>query len=79
MPGAGPQLVVTDRASFRIDENTGAMFLYSVHSGVTVEVRAEAAWTLKAAPGVRSTEPPTVEELLLIRKKLDPNGTYTRK
>jgi glutaconate CoA-transferase subunit B len=80
MPGAGPQLVVTDRAIFRFDEDTGEMFLYSVHPGTTVEeVRAEVGWPLKVAPDLKTTEPPTMEELLLIREELDPNGAYTRK
>jgi glutaconate CoA-transferase subunit B len=78
MPGAGPQLVVTDRAVFRFDEDTGEMYLSSVHPGVTAEeVRAEVGWPLKIAPDLKTTEPPTVEELLLIRESLDPNGAYT--
>jgi glutaconate CoA-transferase subunit B len=79
MPGAGPQLVVTDRAIFRFDEDTGELFLSSVHPGVAVEeVRAEVGWPLKIAPDLKTTEPPTVEELLLIRESLDPTGAYTR-
>jgi glutaconate CoA-transferase subunit B len=80
MPGAGPQLVVTDRAIFRFDEDTGEMYLSSVHPGVTAEeVRAEVGWPLKIARNLQTTEPPTVEELLLIREELDPNGAYTRR
>jgi glutaconate CoA-transferase subunit B len=78
MPGAGPQLVVTDKAIFHFDKDTGEMFLHSVHPGVTVEeVRAEVSWPLKTAPDVKTTEPPTAEELRLIRDKLDPGGAYT--
>jgi glutaconate CoA-transferase subunit B len=79
MPGAGPQLVVTDKAIFRFDRDTGEMVLASVHPGVNAEdVQAEVSWPLKISPDLQSTEPPTAEELRLIREELDPEGTYTR-
>jgi glutaconate CoA-transferase subunit B len=80
MPGAGPQLVVTDKAVFRFATDTGEMFLASVHPGVTAdEVRAAVGWPLKVAPDLKTTETPTAEELRLIREELDPGGAYTRK
>jgi glutaconate CoA-transferase subunit B len=79
MPGAGPQLVVTDKAIFRFDEETGEMILSSIHPGITVQdVQAEVGWPLKVAPDVRTTEPPTTAELRLIREELDPGGAYAR-
>jgi glutaconate CoA-transferase subunit B len=88
MLGAGPQLVVTDKAIFRFTEPgpsspqaypVGEMYLSSVHPGVTVEeVQAEVSWPLKVAPDLKVTEPPTAEELRLIREELDPGGTYGR-
>jgi glutaconate CoA-transferase subunit B len=78
MPGAGPQLVVTDKAIFRFDKESGEMFLSSVHPGVTVdEVLAEVGWPLKVAEDLEVTEPPTPEELRVIRQELDPDGIYT--
>jgi glutaconate CoA-transferase subunit B len=78
MPGAGPQLVVTDKAIFGFDSDSGEMYLVSVHPGVTVEeVQAEVSWSLKIAPDLKTTEPPTAVELRLIREKLDPEGAYT--
>ncbi len=83
IPGAGPQLVVTDKAIFRFDDQSGEMVLSSVHPGVTVEeVQAEVGWPLMIATGdsaeaPATTEPPTVEELRLIREELDPGGAYT--
>jgi glutaconate CoA-transferase subunit B len=78
MPGAGPQLVVTDKAIFHFMKDTGEMYLFSVHPGVTVEeVKAEVGWPLKLAAEVATTEPPTAEELHLIREELDPMGAYT--
>jgi glutaconate CoA-transferase subunit B len=80
MPGAGPQLVVTDQAILRFDQDTGEMLLSSVHPGVTVDqVRAQVGWPLKVSPDLKTTEPPTADELRLIREELDPDGAYTRK
>jgi glutaconate CoA-transferase subunit B len=78
MPGQGPQLVVTNKAVFRFDRDTGEMFLASIHPGVTVEeVQTEVGWPLRVAPDLGTTEPPTPEELRLIREELDPDGAYT--
>jgi glutaconate CoA-transferase subunit B len=67
---------VTDLAVFSFDE-TGEMILASVHPGVRVEqVQAEVSWPLKLAPDVQTTEPPTAEELRLIREELDPGRMY---
>ncbi len=78
MPGAGPQLVVTDLAIFDFDRQTGEMTLVSLHPGVTVEqVQAEVSWSVRVASDLRTTEPPSAEELRLIREELDPHGMYT--
>jgi glutaconate CoA-transferase, subunit B len=80
MPGEGPRLVVTDKAIFAFDAASGEMVLSSVHPGVSVEeVQAGVGWPLKIASDLRTTEPPTAEELRLIREELDPGGAYTRK
>lgn len=77
LPGSGPRLVVTDRCIFRFDEETGEMVLERLHPGVELaEVRAEVGWELKVAPDLRETEPPTEEELRLLREELDPQGLY---
>lgn len=75
MPGAGPKLVVTDKAIFTFSADTGEMVLSSIHSGVTVEeVQAEVGWPLKVADDLEVTREPEVEELRLIREELDPEG-----
>ena len=85
LPGSGPQLVVTDRCIFRFDKEMGEMVLESLHPGVSLaEVQAEVNWELKqcpepvegVAPYLSETEPPTEEELRLLRKELDPQGLY---
>jgi len=77
LPGGGPQWVVTDRCVFTFDEVTGEMVLSSLHPGVELaEVQAEVGWELKVAPDLREAEPPTAEELRLLREELDPQGRY---
>jgi glutaconate CoA-transferase subunit B len=34
------------------------------------------AWDLRVAPDLGQTEPPTEEELHLLREELDPQGLY---
>lgn len=77
MPGRGPQLVVTDKCVFRFDAETGEMVLVSLHPGVRLEdVRAEMGWDPRVSPDLTETEPPTPEELRLLREELDPAGVY---
>lgn len=79
MPGAGPQLVVTDKAVLRFDKHTREMVLSSIHPGVTVEeVLARVSWPLQVAEDLQVTPAPTAEELRIIRKELDPQGIYSR-
>jgi len=79
MPGRGPQLVVTDKCIFTFDPSTGEMTLASLHPGVELaEVQAGVDWELKLAADVLYTEPPTPDELRLLREELDPQGVYTR-
>jgi glutaconate CoA-transferase subunit B len=77
LPGSGPQVVVTDKCTFTFDEMTGEMILSSLHPEVELaDVQAEVSWELKVAPDLSETEPPTEEELRLLREELDPQGLY---
>lgn len=77
MPGRGPQIVVTDKCIFRFDPTTGEMVLVSIHPGFTVDdIRAEMGWEPSISPNLVETEPPTPEELRLLREELDPQGIY---
>ncbi len=79
MPGAGPQLVVTDKAVFRFDTDHGEMVLASVHPGITVEeVQAEVSWPLAVSPNLETTSPPSAAELQIVREELDTGGIYTK-
>jgi glutaconate CoA-transferase subunit B len=79
LPGAGPQLVITDKALFDFADDQREMRLISLHPGVTLEqVDAEIGWKVKHADTIADTLPPTAEELRLIRHELDPQGIYSK-
>jgi glutaconate CoA-transferase subunit B len=42
------------------------------------DVQAEVGWPVGVAAGLETTQPPTAEELRLIREELDPGGMYAR-
>ncbi|HVZ23806.1 MAG TPA: CoA-transferase [Vicinamibacterales bacterium] len=68
LPGKGPVAVITDLGIMTPDPVTKELTLTSVHPGVTVEkVVAETGWTLKVAPTVEATAPPTAQELSVLR------------
>lgn len=72
--GGGPVAVVTNKCIFRFDKVTKEMYLDSLHPDVSVEdVKGEIQWSLKVAPDLKTTEPPTVEEVRIMRE-IDPSG-----
>jgi len=76
--GRGPSVVVTDLGVYRFDES-GEIRLTSLHPGVTLEqVREATGWPLAVADEVGETQPPSDEELHLMREDLDPEGAYLR-
>lgn len=78
--GGGPNAVITTLGILRFDQDTGEMYLDSCHPGVTVEqVKQNTGWDLKISPHVRQTEPPTKEELRLLREHLDPQGIFLKR
>lgn len=77
LPGAGPQLVVTDKCVLGFDEASGEMTLDSLYPGVTVDdVQESVGWGLRVAADVRKTAIPSEDELSLLRDELDPEGLY---
>ncbi|MFH1489310.1 MAG: hypothetical protein ABII06_10420, partial [Pseudomonadota bacterium] len=74
----GPRYVVTPIAIFDFDEESKLMRLKSVHPGHTVEeVKSRMGFKPIIPDRVPETEPPTVEELELIRS-FDPDGILPR-
>ena len=76
--GGGPLAVVTDLGILEPDQ-TGEMILTALHPGKTAEqAKANTGWDLKTTDNLRITEPPTAEELRILREELDPTGIYLR-
>lgn len=74
--GSGPQAVVTNLGILEPDQE-GELILAALHPGVTVEeVQANTGWPLRVAENIRYTEPPTGEELRILREELDPDKIY---
>ena len=72
--GGGPATVITDKCIFRFDKVTKEMYLSSLHPGVSVgDIKREVQWILRVAPDLKTTEPPTVEGVRLMRG-IDPSG-----
>ncbi|MBN1665891.1 MAG: CoA-transferase subunit beta [Anaerolineales bacterium] len=76
--GGGIQAVVTDLGVLEPDQN-GEMILTALHPGKTVDqVKENTGWEIKIAAQLRTTEPPTAEELRILRQELDPQGIYLK-
>lgn len=71
--GPGPRRVVTDLCV--MVPRDGRLALESLHPGVALEeVQRETAFPLPAPEEIPVTEPPTGEELRLLRTEIDPLG-----
>jgi glutaconate CoA-transferase subunit B len=66
--GQGPTVVITDLAVLRPDPSSNELTLVATHPGVTVDdVRARTGWELAVTGEVEVTDPPTEEELQILR------------
>lgn len=75
----GPRLCVTPIAVMDFDPSTLRMRLKSVHPWSTAgEVAKNTGFDLGGIDTVPATEPPTEEELVLLREKVDPKGLLRR-
>lgn len=76
-PGQGPTLVVTDRAHFDFNNAQKEMTLTALAPGETVDaIREEIGWELRVSSSLREIEPPTKQELSVVRGELDRAGLY---
>lgn len=76
LPRGGPAKVITNLGIYSFDENC-EMYLESYHPGITLEkIKENVSWEIKVSPNVRETEPPTEEELHLLREEFDPQGIF---
>ncbi|MBI3968575.1 MAG: CoA synthetase [Chloroflexi bacterium] len=75
----GPRLCVSPLAVSDFEEHTGRMRLVSVHAWSSVEeIVANTGFDLLLPPEVPITEPPTLEELHVLRNEIDTNGILRR-
>jgi glutaconate CoA-transferase subunit B len=66
--GAGPSVVITDLAVLKPDPRSHELTLVALHPGVDVDqVRGETGWDLAVADRLATTDPPTAEELGILR------------
>jgi len=77
LPRGGPDKVITNLGVYGFHPQTKVIYLESYHPGVTLEViKDNVGWDLDIAADVHETEPPTMEELRLLREVFDPRGIF---
>jgi acyl CoA:acetate/3-ketoacid CoA transferase beta subunit len=73
----GPSRVITDKAIFGFDPESKRMKVESIHPGATLEdILANLSFRPVVPDHLPTTEPPTAEQVRLIREEIDPNGMY---
>ena len=76
-PGTGPLYVVSTLALMGFDDETKRMKLLKTQPGVSVaDVIAETGFELIVPEGVEISEPPTPEELRILRDEVDRDRLY---
>jgi glutaconate CoA-transferase, subunit B len=69
----GPHVIITNKAVMRFDPETKVAYLDTYHPDCTVdEIVENTPWELARTDTARTTEPPSAEELRVIREVLDP-------
>jgi acyl CoA:acetate/3-ketoacid CoA transferase beta subunit len=72
-----PSRVITDKAVFGFDPVSKRMRLESIHPGIALEdVLSNMAFQPIVPDDLPVTEPPTAEQVRLIREEIDPEGMY---
>jgi glutaconate CoA-transferase subunit B len=69
VPGGGSMVVITDLGVLRRDADSNELVLTAVHPGVSADQAREATgWELRVADDLAETDPPTDEELRVLRE-----------
>jgi glutaconate CoA-transferase, subunit B len=75
IPGGGPKYCLTPLCLLEFADDTKRMRVRSIHPGVNpAEVKRQTGFALEIADSVPVTEPPTAEELHLLRTRVDLAG-----
>jgi len=73
LPEGGPYMIITDLAVMTFHPESKAMMLDSLNPGVALEqVRENTGFELVIPDNVGRTDPPTAEELRILREEVDP-------
>jgi glutaconate CoA-transferase subunit B len=73
MPGAGPVRVITDRGTLAANARTGELELDAIYPDASVDdIRSAVSWDLVVRDALVTIEPPTHDELRLLREVVDP-------
>lgn len=80
--GAGPRYLVSDLGQFDFVDTTSEgenkpkrMRLVSCHPGIKIDrIKAKTGFDLEVIPNIQETEPPSEEEIRLLRDEIDPLG-----
>jgi acyl CoA:acetate/3-ketoacid CoA transferase beta subunit len=68
--------IISNLGTFRLDSKTKKMQLITKHPGVDIEeIKENTSFDLAMSKSIQETEPPTKDQIGLIRDKIDPNGT----
>jgi glutaconate CoA-transferase subunit B len=79
LPGAGPVRVITDRGMLAANPDSGELELDAVYPGVTVnDVRTGVGWELVVRDRLATVDPPTPDELRLLREVIDADRQFLR-
>jgi len=74
--GCGPYRVITNLAVMSFHPETKRMQVESLHPGVSLlQVKENTEFDLPAGPDMGETQPPTAEDLSILREEIDP-GCY---
>ncbi len=80
LQGQGPYRVITTKAILDFDEETKRMRILQIFPGETVEsIQAATGFELLVAPNVSTFDPPTVEEVRMIREDIDPTQAFVKR
>jgi len=73
LPEGGPYKIITDLAVMGFEPETKSMMVESLSPGVELDkVRAETGFELLVTAELGRTEPPTADELRILREEVDP-------
>lgn len=76
----GPSKVITDLCLMDFEPKSKLMRLIALHPGITIEdVTKATGFELLIADNVRTTTPPTAEELRILHEVIDPEGFVFKK